>query len=267
MQEVDTLQTDAGEVASEVKNQSEASAVAERSTPDAKKDNAPADKPLGEVDRTDASEDAGEQRRKSGVVRSREKIAALEARVAELSARLEAKPDASAPPKLEDYSDFDAYQAAITRHGVSQALKEARKEEASTELETVQRQRFEELAADHTRREAQARERIEDYDKVVNAYDGPVARPELRALTLESEKSELLLYHFASRPNLVADLNRLGPLQMAKEVGRIEARLSYPQARTATNAPPPVGGVKGGASPAPRFSMSMTDYERWRASE
>ena len=51
----------------------------------------------------------------------------------------------------------------------------------------------------------------------------------------------------------------------AREIGRIEARLSYPQPKTVSSAPPPIGGVKGGgSSTSPAIGADMSAYERWR---
>jgi hypothetical protein len=84
---------------------------------------------------------------------------------------------------------------------------------------------------------------------------------------IESEKGAEVLYHLGSHPDEAKRIAMLSPLAAARELGRIEARLSMPAPRTTTKAPPPVkpvGASDAGVRKDPA-TMSQAEYEAWRA--
>ena len=64
-----------------------------------------------------------------------------------------------------------------------------------------------------------------------------------------SEKSALLAYHLANNPDKLAELNRMGDRERAREIGRLEASLKLPEGKKQTSAPPPPSTLRGGAAP------------------
>jgi len=74
--------------------------------------------------------------------------------------------------------------------------------------------------------------------------------PVVEELILESPKSAHLQYFFARNPQRLEKLNKMSERNAAKEIAHIEARLSLPQPKTKTAAPPPSRAPKGGAAPA-----------------
>lgn len=261
MIEDDNLTAVAGETAGDVVNPSEDAAKAA-----SEKDiTSPPTEEGGAKEATaEAGEDAGDKPKKlSGSARKAERIRELETRIAELEQRSNAAPEADKPPKFEDFPDWDAYEQARTQHAVKMALKEAGKANAASELDSAKAEFVREAVEAHKMRTAEARQRIPDYDKTLASYAGPAPTDALATMIVESDKSELLALHFASRPELVRELNQMSPTAAARRVGQIEARLSYPTAKTASNAPPPVGALKGGASPTRDPSnMSHDEFKR-----
>jgi molecular chaperone GrpE (heat shock protein) len=78
-------------------------------------------------------------------------------------------------------------------------------------------------------RESEAKKVIPDYDQVISNYKGQAPKDHVAAIILESDKSALLKYHFASNPRKLAEINSMSPLSAAREIGRLEASLSSPK--------------------------------------
>lgn len=224
----------------------------------------------GDTQSEDAGSNAGSEGRKPGSVRSRERVRSLEAQVLQLRRELETeRGEKLKAPTLEqfeyDSDKFDAakaeFQAEVTARRVRQALVEDR-------AGSLEAERFQAIQDDHLARIQEARAKITDYDEVLKKgseirFPDQESQQRLNSAIIESEKSDLLLYHLASRPEVALELSQMSPVQMARRIGQIEARLSYPNARTETKAPPPVSGLRGGAVPSKDpDSMSHEDFKR-----
>jgi hypothetical protein len=92
-------------------------------------------------------------------------------------------------------------------------------------------------------------ESAKDYDAVMAKAQKLMVAPVVEELILESPKSAHLQYFFARNPQRLDSLNRMSERNAAKEIAHIEARLSLPQPKTKTAAPPPSRTPKGGAGP------------------
>jgi hypothetical protein len=214
-----------------------------------------ADEP--EATEGNAGDDAGKPKNLPGSVRLKAQNRELQARIAQLERAAATPAQTETPPKLEDYPDWDSHQLALMKFAAKQELDLA-KEAASADLVEAHKERLQE-----------ARQKIPDYDKVLKSYSGPDAEGHIAEILIASEKSDLLAYHLASRPALVRDLNDLTPVEAARRIGQIEARLSYPQPKTQSNAPPPLNGIKGASNPQRSANSQMSDdaYARWRNGE
>jgi hypothetical protein len=126
--------------------------------------------------------------------------------------------------------------------------REVKKEAARAE--TVQREKVSALVDDHEDRLDDLEKRLPGSKAKIDGATNAKVAPHIARLILESDKSALLQLHLAERPDKLAELNRMSPVQAAREAGRLEARLSLPKPRTETKAPPPVRSPKGGASPS-----------------
>lgn len=94
-----------------------------------------------------------------------------------------------------------------------------------------------------------ARAKYTDFDVVAKNPAVPITREMFEAAVGESLGE--VLYFLGKNPDVADRISHLPPVQQAKEIGKIEDRLSAAPAHKATNAPKPparVGG--GGSSPA-----------------
>lgn len=235
------------------------------------------DKTSDDADKDDAKdedeEEAKPRRSKNGTTRLKARIAALEAQLAQRTPAPAAGDDAlaraveaevGAPPKEEDYKgDYLAFERALTAY---EADKRIVTREVKRDLAAQQKRATEaslELVADH-------QDRIEDLAKAVPGIKEKLAAAASRsvadhvsALVLESEKSALIAVHLAENPQTLDALNRMSDVKAARELGRIESKLSRPTPK-ATKAPAPVAPVKGAAKPAfDPAKASMSDFAPW----
>jgi hypothetical protein len=203
--------------------------------------------------------------------RLEEEKAQAEARAAAAEARLSriaAAARAQAEPKEADFPDPFEYSAAkgawhMSRTAAEQRVAEERAEvnEAKREADALEAERRRIRAEDFAAEMQEARTRYQDYDAAfVVASDSRVVSPALSAVVLESERAADLAYHLGKNPDVARRLSSMPPTVAAMELGRIEARLSAPQPKLASSAPPPISPVRPSA-PAVRDASRMSADE------
>lgn len=222
-----------------------------------------------DADDTEDDDKAEKPKRRSGVQRLKDKVARLEAVVAERNSvpvvRSDADLDAAIQaeigpaPKESDFSDYLEYERAVRKYDQRSIIAEDRiKIRIEQYMQREQARRIE-LEENYQKGQEKARKVIADYDAVINSAVNVYIAKQVEDLVLQSEKSALLAYHFAGNPDKLARLNALPLVEAAREIGRLEARLSLPSANKVTKAPPPVASVRGGATPRDEDS----DLEAW----
>jgi len=99
-----------------------------------------------------------------------------------------------------------------------------------------------------------------DFDAVALNPAVPISQQMLDAA--EGENWGDIMYTLGSSPKEAARIAGLPPIQQAKEIGKIEARITKPQTTQVTNAPGPVDVITGGGgSPGPADEDNMTRSE------
>lgn len=212
-----------------------------------------AEQPEADDDAETKGQDGKPKRSRSDRYKSR--IAAQAARIAELESQLgtdgKSAKDAPKPPRLEDFNyDQSAYEDARlaynTEHAVSKALSETRKQETETRL----REARQELVEEFNEGVAAIKERITDFDSVMDNCKVDL-RKDVADLILSSDKGPHLAYELAKNDGAkLKEIQSLPPIEAARAMGRIEARLSLPQPKKQTQAPAPIKPPVGGAAPS-----------------
>lgn len=170
-------------------------------------------------------------------------------------------------PKESDFKDYFEWQDAVAEWRTRKVLVEDRLKQrnaARSEREAEARRDAQEAFDNQLERLA---DKVENFDEIMKKAAAIQTANHVQALVMESDSGALLFVHLAQNPDKVAALNRMSPVQAARELGRIEAGLALPNPKKSTKAPPPVGDLRGKAAPAPAIGKSMADYERWRNSE
>lgn len=204
----------------------------------------------------DASPEAG-PKRLSRSQRMQRKVARLSTMLAEQNAELEQlrskTSTAPQPPKEEDFNgDYFAYQRAATKWDTEQAINAALSKVLPAEKKPDVRQLDrEDLISDLQERVEAAKQYLPNFDEVLTGLQKSIGQMNDALIEEigESENGEYLLYHLAQNPKLAASINRMSPRDIAREIGRLESKVSLPQPKRQTQAPPPLTAPKGGASP------------------
>jgi hypothetical protein len=161
-------------------------------------------------------------------------------------------------PPIEQFASPDEYAEVLAERKAEELL--ARREQARLQSET--------LEAFHDREE-EARNKYDDFEQV--AYNPKLPITDAMAQTIQSsEVGPDMAYYLGSNPKEADRISRLSPLQQAKELGKIEAKLAdNPPVKKTSNAPAPIAPVtarSSSGSPAydttdPRSLKSMSTSE------
>jgi hypothetical protein len=166
-------------------------------------------------------------------------------------------------PTLES-CDFD--QAEFNRRYYKWAREQERKQEAAQQRQQSFAQKEAAFMAEHP-----------DYAEVTRAPHVPITQMVAEAI-LETDDPPAVAYYLAKNLEEATAIAQMTPLNAARAIGRIEAKLSaptpapeaprQPEPRTVTKAPPPVTTLSG--APAIRKAydeMSMAEYDATRRAE
>jgi hypothetical protein len=223
-----------------------------------------------------AAEDEASEKRKrsSGITRLKAQLAERETELERLRAEngiKKAIPGLGEPPKEADFNgDYFAYERAMTAHETAQkifsaqmAMQEQSRTSERAALEAERIEAYEEA-------QSKARKALPDFDKVVaeSAKSGVRLSTEFAQEIMSSDKAPLLQYHLSKPENwsLMRELNQMTGRDLARELGRLEGRLSWPRPKTETKAPAPLSDVKGGASSIHPSEMTYKQFVAFRES-
>lgn len=180
----------------------------------------------------------------------------------------------STPPQEKDFEDYSEFVAAkaVWRYAQDTHSREADAvgsdvEEAQRKLDQIGETEKRLVQENFAAQVADARTRYADYDAVVTARDVPISQ-QVVDIVIQSDVGADVAYHLASNKALAAEISAMSPIEAARAIGRIEAKVSAPRSRTTSTAPDPITPVKGKAAATKDPSkMSMSEYKKWRASQ
>lgn len=184
--------------------------------------------------------------------------------IRQASQKTEGQSDADKSPKEEDFNgDWTAYIAARAAYEAGKAVEGKLNARETRELEAKRTQTERERDLAHLERVEEAREVIADYDKVMAGMKGVNVSNDLIREIKESENGALIAYELARDPSRVQAMNHMTPMELAREMGRLEASVKKPAGKKQTTAPPPPTQLKGGAAPA--VDLARADMESYVA--
>ena len=193
-----------------------------------------------------------------------ERVAAMEARQ---SGPVPAKLKADDEPTIEDFDDFDEYVAAkaeyIAKRQVESAMT-AREQKQAAERQAAEQTR---IAESWGKKLEQATAEMPDFEEVLESSESPMTMV-MRHTTMESDIGPKLAYHLATHPEEAIALSKMSDINVVRNLGRLEERLSAqkPQPVT-TSAPAPIAPVGRRATvKKDPGAMSDAEYEKWRKS-
>ena len=138
-------------------------------------------------------------------------------------------------------ADFEYDEGAYAQY-----VKDLAKQEAQAEYEVNQRQAQEQkVRSDFESKEAAFARENPDYYSV--AHYSPIT-PEVGMTVMQAEKAPELAYYLGKNPDIAMQISQLPPLQMAMELGRIQATALVPPPpapKKEIPEPPPQIAAKG----------------------
>lgn len=151
----------------------------------------------------------------------------------------------SEAPSLDNYESNDAYVEALAEHKAQELIR--KKEE--------ERYRSEVIDAYHTREE-EARDKYDDFEQV--AYNPNLRITDVMAETIQSSDiGPDVAYYLGSNPKEADRISRLSPFLQAKEIGKIEVKLSAePVTKKTSSAPAPIAPVTARTSGSPSYDTT-----------
>jgi len=160
-------------------------------------------------------------------------------------------------PPIEQFNSPDEYAEVLAERKAEELL--ARREQARLQSEIIE---------SYHDKEEDARNKYDDFEQV--AYNPKLPITDAMAQTIQaSEVGPDMAYYLGSNPKEAERISRLSPLQQAKELGKIEAKLAdNPVVKKTSSAPAPIAPVtaRSTGSPAtdttdPRSIKSMSTSE------
>ena len=160
-------------------------------------------------------------------------------------------------PSIEQFNSPDEYAEVLAERKAEELL--ARREQAKAQSAIVES--YHDLEED-------ARNKYDDFEQV--AYNPKLPITDAMAQTIQSsDVGPDMAYYLGSNPKEAERISRLAPLQQAKELGKIEAKLAEsPVVKKTSSAPAPIAPItaRSTGSPAtdttdPRSIKSMSTSE------
>jgi Arc/MetJ-type ribon-helix-helix transcriptional regulator len=202
---------------------------------------------------------------------------ALEHRLAQLERsgepkgeKVEAKAPTDGEPNPDDFENHSDYVKAVIRWDREQADKTAK---AEAEKQRLEREHAE-LHKSHFDREKSFAEKHDDYLDVISEIAEIPISAAFEHIIVSSENGPELMYELAKNPKEFERLAALNPIALAREIGRIESRLTKAaeppkvEPKKLTQAPKPidpVGGSKGSVQKSLSDpSLTQAEYEAIR---
>jgi hypothetical protein len=173
------------------------------------------------------------------------------------------------PPKESDYTDYNEYLVAMGAYHAAKTMdtREIREVEEATKaeqdrLKRINEARQAEVAQNWADQAAEAKTRYADFEQV--AYTAPISPPVAHMIAASDVGADLAYYLGTNKDQAIAisRLAQFDPIEAAREIGRLEARLSLPKPNLRTNAPDPVNPVK--PKPSGMKDPKKMSFEEYR---
>lgn len=179
-------------------------------------------------------------------------------------------PKEIAPPKPEDFANFEDFLVARAKHELKQELQREQQEARRQQSQQVQAQSQAEIASNWREQAEKAAEKYDDFHEVTGNPSLRITPVMADAIALSDVGTDVA-YFLGKNPGEAKRISTLPPVRQIAEIGRIEAKLAAAPpapAKRATKAPPPVKPVTGAAaSSVDPEKMTTDEWMKWRQSQ
>lgn len=180
------------------------------------------------------------------------------------------KPATEGKPKAQDFDSDEEYIDALTDWKIEQREKAQESKQREEQVKTSYQRQVEA----HQQRINEFKKSAPDFDEAYQEFieDHPnvSVSPALEQSIYESENGPAIVYELFKNPKEFERINSMGALAIAREVGKIEARLAKSESaqiqNKQTKAPPPLKPVGSKSSKVIKSpdDMNYQEYKKWR---
>ena len=170
---------------------------------------------------------------------------AREQRKWEREQRTQPSAQPATPVVPEQFESTDAYVEALAAQKAEQLL-----------AQREQRRQQSELLESYHDKEEKAREKYDDFEQV--AYNPNLPITDVMAQTIQaSDIGPEVAYHLGANPKEAERIARLSPILQAKEIGKLEEKLSSnPPVKKTSNAPSPISPLTARSTGTPAYDTT-----------
>jgi len=185
-----------------------------------------------------------------------------------------AAPVSEDEPKVEDFEDYTQYLKALAKHTVKMERAAQEAESKSAESRKQQQSAIERHNAKQAEVWEAGNDKYDDFDEMANKTGqhlkskGLSFAPEMLGALLETENAADIVHHLGVDLAEAERIARLTPYAQAKEIGKLEDKLSAKKPPKISSAPKPIAPIGSGtASAKSPEEMSVREYTEWRAKQ
>ena len=179
----------------------------------------------------------------------------------EVKQQFQPQQQADTKPREENYSSYGEYLEDLADWKADQKLQEwqqSKSEEANKQKEQQEKQTLKQRTEDIVKR---GEEKYDDFEDALRNFDVELSQPAFMAIT-ESDIAEDVTYYLATHEAEAKRIAALSPYAQAKEIGKLEEKLTKPPVKEISKAPDPIKPVTSGKAANDTLSdnMSMDDW-------
>lgn len=183
------------------------------------------------------------------------------------------KVDASKEPNIDDFDSIPAYTKAVAKWTLDQdkAQKAIDDQKAKTESE------MKSAGETYQTKLKEFKKTATDFDDAIDDISHIRMVDELAGAIITCDEAPEIMYHLAKNPAELERINKLSPFQIAKEIGKIEAKLQKAveskktevveeeETATITKAPAPISTVSAKGQPVKKTIYNANSQKEYEA--
>jgi hypothetical protein len=224
---------------------------------------------------TQAELDAIVQKRISKLERKMERQQIEQETRQKVLQEIQSKPEpVQGKPKIEDFTDYSEYQEALTDWKVDQRLSQIESQKAQKASQETEQSKAERINQRSQEIMEEGSAKYDDFDEMpqktaehLKSKGLRLSVPFVNALA-EADNAPDIVAHLYQNPDEAERIARLSEFAQAKEVGKLEDRLSAKKPIKTSTAPKPIEPITGSNSSVKSIeNMSQREYAEYRAKQ
>ena len=156
----------------------------------------------------------------------------------------EAAKPISTKPSPEDFTDYSEYQEALTDWKVDEKLKSIELQKEQEKVRASQQSEAERIREREAHLIEAGERKYDDFEDVVRSNTQDYSKAAYLSI-LESDISAEIMYHLAKNQDEAKRIAGMPAFAQAKEIGKLEDKLSAKQPIKPSNAPSPISPIEG----------------------